>query len=105
MTQPRILFAGTPEISVPLLKALAARFEVVGVLTSCDKSSGRSSKLVPSPVKAAALELAIERWGRRTLMLLGAGGLGLIYFVLGLCYWQGMTGVMMVILVVHYFFL
>ena len=42
----------------------------------------------------------IERWGRRTLMLLGAGGLGLIYFVLGLCYWQGVTGVMMVILVV-----
>ena len=59
MTQPRIIFAGTPEISVPLLKALAARFEVVGVLTSCDKSSGRSSKLVPSPVKAAALELGL----------------------------------------------
>ncbi len=42
----------------------------------------------------------IERWGRRTLMLLGAGGLGVIYFVLGLCYWQGVTGVMMVLLVV-----
>ena len=36
----------------------------------------------------------IERWGRRTLMLLGAGGLGIIYFVLGCCYWQGVTGVM-----------
>lgn len=42
----------------------------------------------------------IERWGRRTLMLLGAGGLGIIYFVLGCCYWQGVTGVMMVLLVV-----
>ncbi len=42
----------------------------------------------------------IERWGRRTLMLLGASGLGIIYFVLGLCYWQGVTGVMMVVLVV-----
>ncbi|MBQ6672458.1 MAG: methionyl-tRNA formyltransferase [Spirochaetales bacterium] len=59
MTRPRILFAGTPEISVPLLKALAQRFEVAGVLTSCDKSSGRSGKPVPSPVKSAALELGL----------------------------------------------
>ena len=42
----------------------------------------------------------IERWGRRTLMLLGAGGLGIIYFVLGLCYWQGVQGIAMVALVV-----
>ena len=52
----RILFAGTPEISVPLFNALCSRFEVVGVLTACDKSVGRSKALVPSPVKAAALE-------------------------------------------------
>lgn len=55
----RILFAGTPEISVPLLKALCSRFEVVGVLTACDKSVGRSKALVPSPVKAAALEAGL----------------------------------------------
>ena len=55
----RILFAGTPEIAVPLLKALAGRFNVVGVLTSSDKKVGRSDKLVPSPVKAAAVELGI----------------------------------------------
>ena len=42
----------------------------------------------------------IEKWGRRTLMLLGAGGLGLIYLVLGTCYYMGMTGVLMVALVV-----
>ncbi len=42
----------------------------------------------------------IERWGRRSLMLLGAGGLGLIYCILGFCYWQGVTGVFMVALVV-----
>ena len=59
MTEPRILFAGTPDISVPLLHALAGSFNVVGVLTSTDKSVGRSGKLVPSPVKAAALELGI----------------------------------------------
>ena len=42
----------------------------------------------------------IERWGRRTLMLIGAGGLGIIYAVLGFCYYQQMTGVLMVVLVV-----
>ncbi|MBR0272956.1 MAG: sugar porter family MFS transporter [Bacteroidaceae bacterium] len=42
----------------------------------------------------------IERWGRRTLMLIGAGGLGIIYATLGYCYYMGMTGVMMVALVV-----
>ncbi|MBQ9190265.1 MAG: sugar porter family MFS transporter [Bacteroidaceae bacterium] len=42
----------------------------------------------------------IEKWGRRTLMLLGAGGLGVIYAVLGYCYYQQQTGFAMVALVV-----
>ena len=42
----------------------------------------------------------IEKWGRRTLILLGAGGLGLIYLTLGTCYFMGMTGSLMVGLVV-----
>ena len=42
----------------------------------------------------------IERWGRRTLMLIGAGGLGLIYLTLGTCYFIEVRGVMMVALVV-----
>ena len=42
----------------------------------------------------------IEKWGRRTLMLIGAGGLGLIYLILGTCYYLQMTGVLMVGLVV-----
>ena len=42
----------------------------------------------------------IERWGRRTLMLIGAGGLGLIYLTLGTCYFFEVKGVMMVVLVV-----
>ena len=42
----------------------------------------------------------IEKWGRRTLMLIGAGGLGIIYLVLGTCYFMGMTGLAMVALVV-----
>ena len=42
----------------------------------------------------------IEKWGRRSLMLLGAGGLGLIYLILGTCYFFEVKGVMMVVLVV-----
>ena len=42
----------------------------------------------------------IEKWGRRTLMLLGAGGLGTIYAILSFCYFRHMTGVPMVVLVV-----
>lgn len=42
----------------------------------------------------------IERWGRRTLMLIGAGGLGLIYLTLGTCYFMQVKGMMMVALVV-----
>ena len=42
----------------------------------------------------------IEKWGRRTLILIGAGGLGLIYLTLGTCYYFEVKGVMMVVLVV-----
>ena len=43
---------------------------------------------------------AIEKWGRRTLILLGAGGLGLTYLILGTCYFMGVKGILMVMLVV-----
>ena len=42
----------------------------------------------------------VDRWGRRSLMLFGAGGLGLIYLVLGTCYQLHLTGFFMVALVV-----
>lgn len=55
----RILFAGTPEIAVPTLKALNENFEVGLVLTNPDARKGRSKKLVASPVKETALSLNI----------------------------------------------
>lgn len=55
----RILFAGTPDICVPLLQELSAGFDVVGVLTNCDKRVGRSSRLVPPAAKVKAMELGI----------------------------------------------
>jgi len=54
----RVVFFGTPEFAVPSLEALLGEgFDVAAVVTRPDKSQGRSrSTLVPSPVKAAALE-------------------------------------------------
>ena len=52
----KILFAGTPDVAVPSLRALAAdseHFEVVAVLTRPDAPTGRGRKLTPSPVKTA----------------------------------------------------
>ena len=42
----------------------------------------------------------IERWGRRALMLIGAGGLALIYLALGTCFHFGVTGPVMIVLTV-----
>jgi len=55
----RILFAGTAEIGVPTLKALADNFEIGLVLTNPDKPKGRSKKLIPSPIKIEAINLNI----------------------------------------------
>lgn len=57
-----ILFAGTPEVAVPSLRELAKdneHFDVRAVLTRPDAPTGRGRKLVPSPVKKAALELGL----------------------------------------------
>jgi len=54
-----ILFAGTPEIAVPCLEALAAACHRVEVLTNPDAPAGRSGKLAPPPVKVKALELGL----------------------------------------------
>ncbi len=56
----RILFAGTPSVAVPSLRALhASDHEVAGVLTRPPAPVGRKRVLTPSPVHAAAEELGI----------------------------------------------
>lgn len=42
----------------------------------------------------------VDKLGRRVLMLLGAGGLAIIYAILGTCYYLHVTGFFMIILVV-----
>ncbi len=57
----RLLFAGTPEVAVPSLRALlASDHEVVAVLTRPDAAAGRGRRLVPSPIAELALAEGIE---------------------------------------------
>jgi methionyl-tRNA formyltransferase len=56
----RLVYFGTPAMAVPPLQALvAAGFDVVCVVTRVDKRRGRGGELMPSPVKAAAVELGL----------------------------------------------
>ncbi|MDQ6953381.1 MAG: methionyl-tRNA formyltransferase, partial [Mariprofundaceae bacterium] len=58
----RIVFAGTPNFSVPYLEALMQEpdMEVVGVVSQPDRQSGRGMKLTPSAVKKSALAENID---------------------------------------------
>src|SRR5690606_19379203 len=51
-----LLFAGTPEFSVPSLRAALAGGEVLAVLTQPDRPAGRGRQPQMSPVKQVALE-------------------------------------------------
>ena len=54
----RVAFLGTPELAVPVLRALVdAEIDVGQVVTRVDKRRARGNDLYPSPVKVAALEL------------------------------------------------
>jgi methionyl-tRNA formyltransferase len=56
----RVVFAGTPEVAVPALDALAASpHEVVGVVTRPDAPAGRGRSVSASPVAQRAAELGV----------------------------------------------
>ncbi len=56
----RIVFAGTPEFSVPPLRALLdSPHELVGVYTQPDRRAGRGRKRQPGPVKQEALDAGL----------------------------------------------
>lgn len=56
----RIVFMGTPDFSVPILKNLIKHYEVILVVTQPDKPVGRKRVLTASPVKDVAIEHGIE---------------------------------------------
>ncbi len=62
MTKPlRLVFAGTPEFSVPPLERLLAGPDaLLAVYTQPDRPAGRGRQLQPSPVKQRALQGGIE---------------------------------------------
>ena len=56
----RVAYLGTPELAVPPLRALVADgVDVALVVSQPDRRRGRGSDRVPSPVKAAALDLGV----------------------------------------------
>jgi methionyl-tRNA formyltransferase len=58
----RLVFAGTPTVAVPSLRALldSDRHDVVAVLTRPDRPAGRGRALRPSPVKDLATDHGID---------------------------------------------
>jgi methionyl-tRNA formyltransferase len=57
----RLVFAGTPEVALPSLRALlASRHEVVAVVTRPDAPAGRGRSLQSSPVARLATEHGLE---------------------------------------------
>jgi methionyl-tRNA formyltransferase len=56
----RVVFAGTPEVALPSLQAIAdSAHELVGVVTRPDAPAGRGRRLTPSPVASLARELGL----------------------------------------------
>lgn len=56
----RLVFMGSPDFSLPVLRALAQSYDVTGVVTQPDRPSGRGRELKAPPVKALALELGLQ---------------------------------------------
>jgi methionyl-tRNA formyltransferase len=56
----RLVYLGTPDLAVAPLRALhEAGYEIALVVSAPDRRRGRGSATVPSPVKAAAMELGL----------------------------------------------
>src|SRR5215212_467856 len=56
----KVVFMGSPDFSLPTLRALANAYRVVGVVTQPDRASGRGRELKPPRVKLVAQELDIS---------------------------------------------
>ena len=58
----RVLFMGTPDFSVPVLKGILSdsNYEVVGIVSQPDKKVGRHQILTPSPISKVAIDNNIK---------------------------------------------
>lgn len=55
----RVVFMGTPDFSVPALRSIAERHQIVAVYSQPPRAAGRGQKPRPSPVQAAAESLGL----------------------------------------------
>lgn len=55
----RVVFMGSPDFALPILRALATNYDVVGVVTQPDRPAGRGMQLTPPPVKSLAKNLGL----------------------------------------------
>ncbi len=62
-----VVFMGTPDFAVPVLKTLIESQTVVGVVTQPDRPAGRGKQLRPSPVKLTAQEANIPVYQPKSL--------------------------------------
>jgi methionyl-tRNA formyltransferase len=75
----RLVYLGSPEAAVPPLRALVgAGFDIALVVSQPDRKRGRGGALVPSPVKAAALELGLPVTDRVDDVLEAGADLGVV---------------------------
>ncbi len=58
----RVVFMGTPDFSVPVLKGIidSSEYEIVGVVSQPDKKVGRHQILTPSPISKVAIDNNIK---------------------------------------------
>jgi methionyl-tRNA formyltransferase len=64
----QIVFFGTPDFAVPTLKKLFyGRHKVAMVVTQPDRPKGRGQKILPTPVKKAAMELGLTVYQPKTV--------------------------------------
>lgn len=55
----RVVFMGSPDFAVEVLRAVAAHYDVVGVVTQPDRPAGRGRKLAPPAIKELASSLGL----------------------------------------------
>lgn len=60
MKDLKVIFMGTPDFCVPILKALSEKCNVIAVVTQPDKEVGRKKEISYSPIKKTAIGLGIK---------------------------------------------
>ena len=56
MDKIKVVFMGTPDFAVPILKGLIENYDVIGVVSQPDRRVGRKQELVNTPIKQVAID-------------------------------------------------